>query len=74
VLLVSQVESRLNLKKTAVYALIEKGLLPAVRVGPNGGGVRVLEEDLEAFIESRRTQPPARKVAPSNLKRTRAGN
>jgi excisionase family DNA binding protein len=57
---VQQVAQRLNASLATVYLLIEKGDLVAVKIGANGGGVRVLEEDLAVFIESRRTQPPER--------------
>lgn len=57
---VEQVAQRLNCKNSNVYSLIEKGELIAVKIGANGGGVRVLEEDLSEFIETRRTSPPER--------------
>lgn len=56
-LTVSEVAERLKLSLSAIYELIADGQLPSVRLGPKKGAVRVTEEDLQAFIESRRTHP-----------------
>ena len=54
---VPQVADRLNCSQATAYALIESGQLPAVKIGAGGGGVRVTEQDLDSFIESRRIVP-----------------
>jgi excisionase family DNA binding protein len=67
---VQQVAQRLNASLATVYLLIEKGDLVAVRIGAGGAGVRVLDADLAAFIESRRTSnsPPPQRVQQVQLK------
>ena len=49
-----QVAERLNISVSGVHALVEKGLLPVICTGAGGKGYRVTEDDLAAFIESRR--------------------
>lgn len=56
-LTVPEVAERLNCGLSTAYRLIERRILPSVRVGAKKGGVRVTEEDLQRFIESRRTHP-----------------
>ena len=55
---VPQVAELLACSIATVYALIDTGKLPAVKIGVGNGGVRVAREDLQSFIESRRTSPP----------------
>lgn len=62
---VPQVAEKLNCSLATTYALIESGQLQAVKIGAGGGGVRVTEEDLDSFIESRRIAPPP---APRNVR------
>jgi excisionase family DNA binding protein len=57
---VQQVAEMLACSIATVYALIERGELVAVKIGAAGGGVRVKLEDLNHFIDSRRTQPVER--------------
>lgn len=52
---VQQVAERLSCSIATVYSLIERRILPSVKIGAGGGGVRVSLDDLNAFIESRRT-------------------
>ena len=54
---VRQVAERLACSIATVYALIERQELVAVKIGVGGGGVRVKPEDLNEFIEARRTAP-----------------
>lgn len=73
---VSNVAELLACSEATVYALIQSEQLPAVKIGAGGGGVRVMDSDLSAFVESRRTNavpstPPSRpkkKVALRHLK------
>ena len=53
-LTVRQVAQRLAVDDSTVRRLIQRGNLPAVKVG----GVRVRPEELEAFIEASRITPP----------------
>ena len=50
---------RLNVSLSTAYALVETGALPSVAVGTRKG-LRVLENDLEMFIASRRESTKAR--------------
>ena len=64
----SEVAQRLRVSVQTVYGLVQRGLIPAVRIGAVGRGViRVSEEDLRAYLEGARTVPPAAK-RPSKLK------
>lgn len=56
-LTVSQVAERLQCSIANVYSLIEKKELGAFKVGANGGGLRVSDVMLEAFLEARREFP-----------------
>ena len=53
----AEVAEVLKVSLPTVYAIISKGLLPAVRIGTKRGVVRVCEEDLMAYIASRRRRP-----------------
>ena len=63
---VKEIARRLDCSISTVYGLLESGALPSIKIGANGGGIRVLESDLETFIESRRTRRAAR-VRTQNL-------
>lgn len=54
-LTVKDVAQRLKCSIATVYALADTGKLPVVKIGARGGGLRILPEDLQSFIESRRT-------------------
>jgi excisionase family DNA binding protein len=51
-----QVAERLNIHRSHVYRLLEKGELPSVRIGR--GTVRVPEAALDAYIETRMQGAP----------------
>ena len=68
---VPQVAELLACSIATVYALIESGALPAVKIGVGTGGVRVSREDLETFVESRRTAAPTPRVKKLVLKHLR---
>ena len=55
---VPQVAEILSCSIATIYSLIESGQLPAVKIGARGGGVRVKQQDLDSFIESRRIAFP----------------
>lgn len=47
----------LSLSRTAFYALIANGRITAYRLGPKNRGLRIARADLDAFVESCRTNP-----------------
>lgn len=49
-LTVKMVAEKLNVAESTVYALIQGGRLPALRIGVGRGTIRIREEDLEAYI------------------------
>lgn len=51
------VAERLSLSLTAVYAIIEAGELPCIRVGAHRGRIRIEEAELIAYIEKGREMP-----------------
>lgn len=59
---VEEVADALNIKKRSVEDLLRSGRLPHVNVSVSGSHLkprrRVSEDDLIAFIESRRAKPP----------------
>ena len=59
---VPQVAESLSCSIATVYQLIDSGQLVAVKIGANGGGVRVSDEDLQSFIDPRRTRPVERQL------------
>ena len=50
-----QVSEFLSCSLQNVYDIIKAGEPHATRIGVGGGGIRVSEEDLEAFLQSRKT-------------------
>jgi excisionase family DNA binding protein len=50
----NEVAERLNCSVQNVYSLIDRGVLDAFRIGANGKGYRVSEEQLSAFLNERR--------------------
>ncbi len=58
-LTIDEVAERLKVSRRTVYRWIERGELPAYKLGPDRPGVewRIGEEDLIKFLEERRTQP-----------------
>jgi len=69
---VQDVAAELNMSVTTVYRILApRGDLPCVRVGEGRGACRVLREDLESWLQRRRTAPAAAKVdraAPANVR------
>jgi len=70
-----QVAELLSCSLSNVYALLESGRLPSVSVGAGGAGLRVMPEDVKAFIDSgrhgRRPKEWPEKARPVKLKHLR---
>lgn len=54
-LTVAEVQQRLRVSRACVYTLIQTRRLPSVRIGVGRGTIRVLLEDLEAFVAASRS-------------------
>ena len=54
---VREVTKRLSCSLSTAYALIESGQLTKICVGADGKGIRVAEDELEAFIRRRTSEP-----------------
>ena len=69
---VSQIAQRLQTSEAFVYARLADGSLRHFRLGSGQGGIRISEEQLQEFLDSRERggQPraPAPKVRPPKLK------
>jgi excisionase family DNA binding protein len=59
VLRVKDVAQRLDCSISTVYGLVSDGLLACIRVGIRGGAIRFTEEDLQAYVQSRRVEGKA---------------
>jgi excisionase family DNA binding protein len=59
---VQDVALRLNCAASTVYLLVESGKLEAFRIGPNGGGIRVSEEQLQQYLDDCRSVPATRAI------------
>ena len=57
---IRDVAGRLKCAASTVYQLVETGKLGAFRIGPNGGGIRISEQQLEEYLESCRVAPQER--------------
>lgn len=53
---VKEVASMLHVSISSVYALVERGLLAAYRIGVGRGAIRISNDDLDSFLESCRVQ------------------
>jgi len=56
-LTVSEVAERLRCPRAHVYRLIERGQLPAFRLGDGRGPIRIREDELEAWLERPEAKP-----------------
>ena len=54
---IRDVAGRLKCAASTVYQLVESGKLGVFRIGPNGGGIRVSEEQLNEYLEACRVTP-----------------
>jgi excisionase family DNA binding protein len=61
---VHEVADRINSSISGVYRLIDSGELPVTPIGPSGKSYRVSEEDLTAWLNSRKRHK-GRSVQPS---------
>ena len=53
-LLVSEVAEMLRCAESTVYALIDQGKLAGFRIGPHRGGIRISEDDVQAYLDGAR--------------------
>ena len=53
---VREAAEHLNVSESEVYALCNKRKLPHVRIGCGRGAIRILESDLDEFIQSCRVE------------------
>jgi len=64
-LTVAEVADALRVGRSTAYQLIDVGKIPSVKIGSGRGTIRVLLEDLRAFVENARrgepSPPPPRK-------------
>lgn len=67
-LTVKEVSKLLNVSLSSAYALIQQGALRAFRVGAGGGGLRVQEVDLEAFLKEREVGVRTLPTPPTDLR------
>ena len=58
-LTVADVAERLGVSVSLVYEIVAKGDISCYRIGPRRGAIRFEEEDVDAYLKSRR-QPAAR--------------
>lgn len=58
-LTVDQAAEQLGLSRNAVYAEVRSGRLPARRLGPKGGKIRLTADDLACYLAACRAAPPA---------------
>lgn len=54
---VREVAERLRCAASTVYQLVDSGKLGAFHIGPNGGTIRVSEEQLQQYLEECRALP-----------------
>ena len=48
---VAEAAERLRLSQAAIYEMVRRGQLPAVRVGPRKGAIRIRASDLDQCLE-----------------------
>lgn len=65
---VAQVAAYLQLNKLTVYKYIREGWIPASKLGK---AYRVRLADVEAFVESHKLRPAARRTSPADAPRAR---
>jgi excisionase family DNA binding protein len=47
---VAEAQAVLRLSKSSLYALLQDGTLPHVRLGGNGGAIRIPKPSIKAFL------------------------
>jgi len=58
-LTVDEVAEVLRCARSTVYALVAAGKIAGFRIGPSHGGIRIDEADLQAYLDTCRTEPAA---------------
>jgi len=70
-LTVSEVAKLLRLGESTVYELIAKGKIGAFRIGPANGGIRISQDDLDAYLASSRVEAEDEGTTPRPVSRPR---
>jgi excisionase family DNA binding protein len=70
---VPEVAQQLNCSISTIYGLVDTGKLVAYRIGQGRGAVRIAQTDLDAYLESCRSQKTegVRKLPRSRLRHIR---
>ena len=55
-LTVPEVAAVLRLGESTVYELVSKGKIPRFEIGPKNGGIRIDQDDLNAYLASCRKE------------------
>lgn len=67
-LTVRDVARKLNLSRSSIYELINRGRLTCHRVGCGRGVIRISEDDLQTYLTSCRSEPVAKPSVASRVK------
>lgn len=62
---VKEAAEALGVSVATVYGMADKGLIAHYRVGTGRGRLNFKPADVDAYLESKRTGPAVKKVAPS---------
>jgi excisionase family DNA binding protein len=62
-----EVAIRLSLSETEIRGMLSENVLPCIRVGRKGGRRRVLQSDLEAYIQQSKQNELNKHMPKSNL-------
>lgn len=57
-LTVNEVAARLKVSRNTIYQMVKVGELPSIRLGVGRGAIRVMQDDLQHYIEAKRVVPP----------------
>ena len=74
---IKELAERLGISRSSAYQIVEKKLLPVIRVGTGRGVIRITEEDFQAYLNQSRIEvqsEPMRsvpKTPPSRLRHLR---
>lgn len=69
---VKEAGEALGLSRSIVYQLAASGKLAHYKVGPNSGRTRFRQQDIDAYLEGCRVEPPAKVQAAPKRRRYQA--